>query len=111
MTVVLSEHSLPATYAEISCLLPHRIMTHHPKAGLNPLVDAAGYLFTIIGNLKQTTHYTPLDNLQKEFIQEIHLLREALQHHHYSTECVMIAHYVMCAFVDDILAHSIIGGE
>lgn len=27
-------------------LLPSRIVTHSTKAGLNPLVDAAGYLFS-----------------------------------------------------------------
>jgi len=33
-------------------LLPSKFITHHPKAGINPLVDAAAYLFSVIGKLK-----------------------------------------------------------
>ncbi len=31
-------------------LLPSRTLTHHNKAGINPLVDAAAYLFSIISS-------------------------------------------------------------
>ena len=54
-----------------SVLLSTKVVTHHPKAGLNPLVDAASFLFSVISELKYTSLHRQLNRLQNELIQEI----------------------------------------
>ena len=92
-------------------IFPRRIIAHHPKAGLNPLADAAGYLFSIVGRLKYAHQTIDFNLIQKELIQEIRLFQEAIQHHHYQKECLMVSHYVICAFIDDMMACAISDGQ
>lgn len=92
-------------------LLPGRIVTHHPKAGLNPLVDAAGYLFSIIGKLKHSRTYRQLNKLQKELIQEINTFHDAVKNHPYNPEYLIVCRYIICATFDDIIANSSWGGQ
>lgn len=102
---------LSATNATASLLLPSRIVTHNTKAGLNPLVDAAGYLFSILGKLKHAKSWRQLGKLQTELIQEINLFQETAKHHGYNPEYVIVCRYVLCAVIDDIIANTAWGGQ
>lgn len=92
-------------------LLPSRIVSHNPKAGLNPIVDAAGYLFSIIGKLKAITTYRQLNKLQAELIQEINLFHETVKNHGYSSEYIVVCRYVLCAITDEIIGNTSWGGQ
>lgn len=91
--------------------LPSRLLTHPPQAGLNPLVDSAGYLFSIIGKLKQIKFYRQLSHLQKELIQEINRILEASKHQGYNAEYIIVCRYILCATLDDVIANTPWGNQ
>ena len=86
-------------------------MPHHPKAGLNPLVDTAGYLFSVIGKIKHLKSYRHLNKLQKELIQEINTFDEAIKTLGYQAEYLVVCRYVLCATLDDIICNTSWGGQ
>jgi type VI secretion system protein ImpK len=91
-------------------LLPGRTVSHHPKAGLNPLVDATAYLFSVLGKLKHMKSYRQLNKLQKELIQEINTFQENVKHHGFNGEYLIVCRYIICATFDDIIANTSWGG-
>jgi type VI secretion system protein ImpK len=92
-------------------VLTNKFITHHPKYGLNPLVDAAAYLFSIIGKLKQIKSYRHLSKLQKELIQEINHFQEAAKSQGYSSEYILVTRYALCATLDDVVGNTLWGGQ
>ena len=92
-------------------ILSNKFITHHAKAGLNPLADAAAYLFSIIGKLKQLKSYRHLNQLQKELIEEINQFQEIAKTHGYSSEYILVSRYALCATLDDMIANTIWGGQ
>lgn len=92
-------------------LLTNKFVTHHPKSGLNPLVDAAAYLFSIIGKIKQLKSYRHLNKLQKELIHEINLFQDAAKAQGYSSEYVLVSRFALCATLDDVIANTPWGGQ
>jgi len=92
-------------------LLPSCNITHNPKAGLNPIVDAASYLFSVMGRLKQIKSYRQLNKLQTELIQEINTFQEAVKNHSYNSEYVIVCRYVLCATLDEIISNTPFGGH
>lgn len=110
------ENNLPANQVKKfnssnPLVLPSRFMSHHPKAGLNMLVDAAAYLFSVIGKLKQIKSYRHLNKLQKELIQEINIFQESMANRHYSSEYILISRYMLCATIDDVITNTAWGGQ
>jgi type VI secretion system protein ImpK len=87
-------------------LLSSKFILHAPKAGLNALVDAAGYLFSIMGRLKQVKSYRQLSNLRTELIQEINIFQDAVKSHGYSSEYIVFSRYAVCAALDDIISNT-----
>lgn len=94
-----------------SYLLPSRVVNHNPKAGLNPMVDAAGYLFSVLGKLKQLKTYRQLNKLQAELIQEINSFQESVKTFGYSLEYIIVCKYVLCATFDEIISNTPWGGQ
>lgn len=92
-------------------LLSSRSITHAPKAGLNPLVDAAGYLFSVLGTLKQLKAYRQPSKLQKELIQEITQFQETVKNQGYNAEYIMVCRYLLSATFDDIISNTSWGGQ
>lgn len=87
-------------------------LKHHPKAGLNPVVDAAGHLFSVIGKLKEMKTYRHLNRLQTELLQEVSTFQNtiaALQT--YNTEFVVVCRYVLCATIDEIIMNTSWGSQ
>jgi len=90
----------------------HRSVKHHPQAGMNPVVDAASHLFSVIGKLKEMTTYRNLNRLQNELLQEINLFQAtigALQT--YNTEFVVVCRYILCATIDEIIMNTPWGSQ
>jgi len=94
-----------------SLVLPSNVVAHHPKAGLNPVVDAAGYLFSVVGKLKDLASYRQLGKLQKELMQEVDTFQAALQGHGYNAEYIIVTRYILCAALDDIISNTTWGGQ
>ncbi len=87
-------------------LLPSKFVTHQPKAGLNPLVDAAACLFSMMGKLKQLSSHQELHKLQQELLQEINLFQDAAKAQNYTSEYLLVSRYALCATFDDIIANT-----
>lgn len=92
-------------------ILPGRNITHHPKAGLNPLVDASSSIFSVIGKLRYLKSYRLLNKLQKELMQEIQTFQETIKHSGYNSEYIIVCRYVLCASIDDIICNTTWGGQ
>lgn len=92
-------------------LLQSQFITHNPKAGLNPLVDAAAYLFSTIGKLKQLKSYRNLAKLQKELISEMNVFQEAAKSQGYSSEYILVSRYALCATIDETIANTSWGNQ
>lgn len=88
-----------------------KFITHHPKSGLNPLLDSAAYLFSIMGKLKQLKSYRHLQKLHKELVTEINQFEEATKAKGYSSEYILVSRYALCATLDDIISHTSWGGQ
>jgi len=91
--------------------LHSKFITHNPKAGLNPLVDAAAYLFSIIGKLKKLKSYRNISKLQQELITEINTFQEAIKGHGYTAEYILVSRYALCATLDDIIINTAWGSQ
>jgi type VI secretion system protein ImpK len=92
-------------------LLHSKFITHNPKAGVNPLVDAAAYLFSSIGKLTFLKSHRNLVKLQKDLINEINTFQETAKAQGYTSEYILVCRYAVCATVDDIITHTTWGGE
>lgn len=88
-----------------------KFVSHHPKAGINPLVDAAGYLFSIIGKLKRLAYYHHLNNLHNELVHEIKNFEQVSKAQGYSSEYILVSRYALCATLDDIIMHTAWGNQ
>ena len=107
----LTKNTGSDSQANHQLLLRNKFIPHHTKAGINPLVDAASYLFSIIGKLKMLKSYPALQPLQKELINEINLFQENAKNHNYSSEYILVSRYAICATLDDIIANTSWGGQ
>jgi type VI secretion system protein ImpK len=105
-TPAISQHT-----SQQQLLLPGKFITHHPKAGLNPLVDAAGYFFSIIGRLKQLKSYRNLNKLQLELLQEINTYQDTIKAQGYGSEYILVSRYALCATLDDIIENTSWGSQ
>jgi len=97
--------------SDTQLLLPHKFVTHTPKSGLNPLVDAAAYLFSIMGKLKLLKSYRHLSKLRNELTQEISLFQDAAKSLGYSSEYILVTRYALCATLDDIISNTPWGAQ
>lgn len=105
------KHPNPTT----QLLLTSKPLAHRPEAGLNPLVDAAAYLFSVMGKLKHIKTHANLDQLQDELVKEIRNFQETIEHNGYSanylTEYLPISCYALCVTLDDIITSTPWGGQ
>lgn len=92
-------------------LIPHRVITHHPKAGINPIVDAAAHLFSTMSKLKQLKDYRHLSKLHQELMQEIQAFQNAVKAQGYNPEHILASRYALCATIDDIIQKTTWGAD
>lgn len=110
-TFYLKKNKLNAKQATLtSKLLTQQSLIHHPKAGLNPLVDAAGYLFSLLGQFHLMPTYRQLGRLHKRMLRALAQFQEKIAAH-YSRECVLAAAHVLSAMLDDAIYHTTWGKE
>lgn len=96
-------------------LLTTKITPHRPEVGVNPLVDAAAYLFSMLGKLKHLKSYGNLSELHAELVKQIKQYQEAVCTYSYNHECISeyipITTYALCATLDDVIASTPWGGR
>jgi len=96
-------------------LLSSKVIIHRPEAGLNPIVDAAAHLFSVMGRLKHLKTHQHLDKLQTELMQDIEDFAETIQAYNYNEdyipEYVLITRYALCVTLDDIILSTPWGGQ
>ena len=104
-TGVILTQVLP-TAASKQILLPNHFHTHQPSAGLNPVVDAAAYLFSILNKLKNLKSYSNLNKLQNELITEITVFQDVIKNHGYAADYIIICRYILCATFDELISET-----
>ena len=81
--------------------LHQQVIAHHPRAGINPVADAASRLFTTMNELKSLKSYQALDKLQSELIREINTFHDGIKSHGYNAAYTLVCRYVLCAAIDE----------
>jgi type VI secretion system protein ImpK len=96
-------------------LLSRKILPHTNHAGLNPLVDAAAPIFSVMGKLKHIKMPRQLSKLHRELVQEVESFEEAAKvncaHSEYAGEYISVARYALCVTLDDIVADTTWGNQ
>jgi type VI secretion system protein ImpK len=96
-------------------LLSSKLLTHTPSAGLNPLVDAAAYLFSVMGKLKHIKSYRHLHKLQAELIHDVEIFEQNAaincSHSEFAAEYISVARYAICVTIDDIISDTPWGNQ
>lgn len=101
-----------SVHSEVSELLSRgKFISHHPKAGVNPLVDSAAYLFSLIGRLKQIRSLRHLNKLHKELVTEINTFQDVAKTYGYSSEYILVSRYALCATLDDVITTTTWGSQ
>ena len=101
-----TQNSIKALILPPSLQMQQPIAIHHASAGLNPMVDAASYIFTVMGQLKTTEDFQHLPKLQEELLHEIDAFEQAVKQHHYNGEYIQVAKYVICAAFDELISNT-----
>jgi type VI secretion system protein ImpK len=90
----------------------NRSLKHHPKAGLNPAVDAASHLFSVIGKLKEIQTYRHLNRLQSELLHDVNTFQNTLASlQTYHTEFIIVCRYILCATIDETIMNTAWGDQ
>jgi type VI secretion system protein ImpK len=84
---------------------------HQANVGINPIVDAAAYIFSILNRLKNLKTYPSLIQLHQELRDEINNFQLTIQTLGYPTDLVIVCRYVLCATIDDIIPRNHWGGQ
>jgi type VI secretion system protein ImpK len=69
----------------------------------NPLVAAAGPLLSLLERLSVSPSLPPVDNIRENIEHELHAFYSRLNRKDYSEELNAIAHYLLCATIDELL--------
>lgn len=91
----------------------HSSMTSIPfrGSGLNRLVEAAGTLLALMGQLRGTTSHPDIDTLRAHVEQEVKAFETAARSAGADTETVSTARYVLCTAIDETVLATPWGNE
>jgi type VI secretion system protein ImpK len=73
-------------------------------AGINPLLVAAGPLLALSGQLRATTSHNDRPGLQRQLLGLIHEFEESARASGVSRPQVTAARYLLCTFIDEVIA-------
>jgi len=82
-----------------------------PVYGRNVLVDAAGTLFALVGQLRGTTSHPDVDMLRVQVEQELRLFESTARAAGVDVEEVSTARYLLCTLVDETVLATPWGNE
>lgn len=72
----------------------------------NTLVAAAGPLLSLLERLCLSPSLPPIEQIRDNIEHEVHAFHSKLSASEYSAELIVIAHYLLCATIDELLAKS-----
>lgn len=78
---------------------------------VNPLIAAAAALLAIGPQLRATLTYQDTHMLQQQLINEVKAFEANAQQQGYRSEMILVARYILCAFVDEAIACTPWGGS
>jgi type IV/VI secretion system ImpK/VasF family protein len=88
---------------------------HQAEAGLNPLVDAAAYVFLLMGQLARTRSNQDVTRLHEAIMEEVKNFQNSVYLSNYSPEVlaeyIPISSYLLCTMLDDVIASTPWGSE
>lgn len=76
----------------------------HLVAGINPLLTAAGPLLALLSQLRATTHHADRPGLQRQLLGLIGEFEERARASGVSRPQVTAARYLLCTFIDEVIA-------
>lgn len=91
------------------------VTTHQPPEGYyrsklfinapsgNPIISAASPVFSLLERLGLSTTLPPIDSIRQNIEHELCAFQSRLTHKNYADELAMIAHYLLCATVDELI--------
>jgi type VI secretion system protein ImpK len=80
-------------------------------AGINPLLTAAGPLLALISQLRATTHHADRAGLQRQLLGLIGEFEERARASGVSRPQITAARYLLCTFIDEVIAATPWGAE
>lgn len=83
-----------------------RVM-HAMESSCNGLIDAAAPLFAMLGMLKTETTCPHEEVLRREFLEELNRFEKRALQRAYPAAYLTVCRYVLCATIDDVLAHEV----
>lgn len=69
----------------------------------NPLLSAASPVFSLLERLGLSSTLPPIDNIRNNIEHELYAFQSRLIRKHYADELAMIAHYLLCATIDELI--------
>jgi type VI secretion system protein ImpK len=79
--------------------------------GINRVVDAAGTLLSLVGQLRDTTSHPDINKLRAHVEQEVKSFEQAARAGGADTETVSTARYVLCTLIDETVLGTPWGNE
>jgi len=83
----------------------------HLVAGINPLLSAAGPLLALLAQLRATTHHADRPGLQRQLLGLIGEFEERARASGVTRPQVTAARYLLCTFIDEVIAATPWGAE
>ena len=84
----------------------YRTKTFTVSSGINSLVTAASPLLSLGGKLRCSDHYDDIDGLYHGLIHEIKVFEHHALSQGYRSEVILVARYILCATLDDLILHT-----
>lgn len=81
-----------------------KILTTH--TGINPLIAAATSLFSIAGQLTNEHPTQALYTFHQQLIHEIKAFENSAQTNQYRSETILVARYILCATLDELILNT-----
>ncbi|MGF1688528.1 type VI secretion system protein TssL, long form [Photobacterium japonica] len=79
--------------------------------GQNPLVEEAGGLLSIVGQIRSTSNHSDVGFLQQSCIEKIRDYEMRLRSLSVSGDKIEAARYCMCSFIDETVLNTVWGGQ
>jgi type VI secretion system protein ImpK len=79
--------------------------------GINSLITTAAPLLTIAAALRDRTYAFNTIELYQELTHELKAFETQAQNCHYRSEQILVARYVLCATIDEIITHTMWGKQ
>lgn len=76
----------------------------------NALATAADALFSLLGQIQTVPHFTR-PKLQKKVVKLLNHFKQSIAQLNYSSECLLICHYIICLVFDDVIQHTAWGRQ